>query len=206
MPALGCQCTSPAPTSSWIENRSSSRPSRRWSRLSASSMRFEVRVQLGLATRTRCRRCAGASRSVSLPSQYAPATWVSLNAPIFAGALQRAGRGTDRGTVRSGSSCTFAPSGIRDRKLELVLLPAASNCSRASSRVISRRSNGWFVGDDLAHARLDALEVLGRERLLGARSRSRSRCSVGGPPATFTSGNSSVTAVASTCAAECRRR
>ena len=38
--ACGCQSTSPGPTSSWIENRSSSRPSRRWSRLSASSTRF----------------------------------------------------------------------------------------------------------------------------------------------------------------------
>src|SRR5207249_8071725 len=36
---LGCQKISPGPTSSWIENRSSCRPSRRWSRFFASSRR-----------------------------------------------------------------------------------------------------------------------------------------------------------------------
>ncbi len=43
---------------------------------------MQVRVELVLVVTTPCRRCAAASALCSSPRQYAPATFISLSAPI----------------------------------------------------------------------------------------------------------------------------
>ena len=122
------------------------------------------------STPTRCRRCAAASGAFSLPRQYAPATFVSLNAP------SRFVRGTCGPRQRSTNS---APSGRGFLYSEITGPSPISPVSSGSTRSMISRLYGWSVEDrervvavdllalerlvglhDLPHARLDALEVV----------------------------------------------
>ncbi len=178
-PAAGCQIHRPGPSSSGLENRSSSRPRRRWSRFSASSSRMQVRVEILL----------GRPRRPVDPGEHR----VRLDAaPVRAGGRGQLERAEPAGRRDVRSFAEVDPSVVAVERhdlargdLTLGRSPIASMISRlkgwssrrasASSRVTSSRMNGWSSATIFRISPSIAGRSSSPDRGRAGRSRSRSR-------------------------------
>ena len=167
---MGWNSGRPPPSSSGKENRSSSAPSLRWSRLLGLLQAVEVGLQRLARTPTPCRRCAGASGCARRPASRRRPPACSLkwpSRPVWATCGPRH-RSMNVGRVLVGADDAAALGGrhrVGRRVLDdLELVRWSAKSLRASSAGDLVPDERLLLVDDLPHAGLDALEVVGRER------------------------------------------